>query len=174
MQSSSMELGRYSFTHACHCGEVCPQSHQQWLLVSTIRELGSPTLSGLLSELFSSGQFWTVPGITVLGGAQPLLNKQNRSEESLQFSRHFFHKGCGKTQHNSQWPQSKNSPSIQGDDWMKKLCYICTMEEHSAMRKDEIMQPMWVDQSIFPSKVSQTREIQNDVSHMWVIKKQST
>ena len=61
------------------------------------------------------------------------------------------------------WKQPK-CPSI--DEWIKKMCYIYTMEYYSAIKKNEIMTfaATWMDlEIIILSEVSQTEK---DKYHM--------
>ena len=62
------------------------------------------------------------------------------------------------------WRQLKCSKI---DDWIKKLCYICTMEHFSAIRRDEILPftRTWMDlEIIMLSKISQTEKVENHIS----------
>ena len=54
-------------------------------------------------------------------------------------------------------------------EWIKKMCYIDTMEYYSAMKENEIMPlaAMWMDLEISTlGKVSQ-RQIPYDITNMW-------
>ena len=60
------------------------------------------------------------------------------------------------------------------DEWVKKMWYIYTMENYSAMKKKEIM-PLattWMDlEIIILSEVSQTERQIYDITYMWNLNK---
>ena len=55
------------------------------------------------------------------------------------------------------WKQPKR-PST--DEWIKKMCYICTMEYYLAIKKNEIMlfAATWMDLEIILGELSQTEK----------------
>jgi hypothetical protein len=59
------------------------------------------------------------------------------------------------------WKQSISSTT---DEWIKKMCYLCTMEFYSAMKKNEILSftSKWMElENIILSEVSQAQETKN-------------
>ena len=59
------------------------------------------------------------------------------------------------------WKKLK-CPTI--DDWLKKLCYICTIEYYSAIRRGEILlfATIWMDlEIIMLSEISQIEIVEN-------------
>ena len=66
------------------------------------------------------------------------------------------------------WKQPKR-PST--DEWIKKMCYIYTMEYYSAIKKNEIMPfaATWMDLEI--TILSEVRQISYDITYMQNLKK---
>ena len=60
------------------------------------------------------------------------------------------------------------------EEWIKKMWYIYTMEYYSAIKKNEIMPfaVTWMDLEIII--LSEVRQISNDITYMWNLKKHDT
>ena len=73
------------------------------------------------------------------------------------------------------WKQPK-CPSTE--EWIKKMCYICTMEYYSAIKNNEIMlfAATWMDvESVILSEVSQTGKEKYDMTSLiWNLKRNDT
>ena len=59
------------------------------------------------------------------------------------------------------------------EEWINKTCYTYTMEQYSAIKKDEIIPfaATWMDLEIIILSEGRERQISYDITYIWNLKK---
>ena len=84
-------------------------------------------------------------------------------------SRRHMHSNvhCSTIHNRRTWKQPKCSST---EEWIKKTWYIYTMEQYSAIKRNEIVPfaEMWVDpETVIQSKSEREKQIQYNVTYTW-------